>query len=37
MCYSVGVGFIWIMMIGLLFFSYVYLLNDKEGDEIKNI
>ena len=37
MRYSVGVGFTWITMIGPLSLSYAYPLNDKEGDETKNI
>lgn len=35
--YSVGVGFTWITMIGPLSLSYAYPLNDKAGDETKNI
>ena len=35
--YSVGVGFTWITMIGPLSLSYAYPLNDKQGDETKNI
>lgn len=35
--YSVGVGFTWITMIGPLSLSYAYPLNDKPGDETKNI
>ena len=37
MRYSVGVGFTWITMIGPLSLSYAYPLNDKSGDETKNI
>lgn len=37
MRYSVGVGFTWITMIGPLSLSYAYPLNDKDGDETKNI
>ena len=37
MRYSVGVGFTWITMIGPLSLSYAYPLNDKEGDDTKNI
>ncbi|OTG82506.1 outer membrane protein assembly factor BamA [Acinetobacter sp. ANC 4558] len=37
MRYSVGVGFTWITMIGPLSLSYAYPLNDKKGDETKNI
>ena len=37
MRYSVGEGFTWITMIGPLSLSYAYPLNDKEGDETKNI
>ena len=37
MRYSVGVGFTWITMIGPLSLSYAYPLNDKQGDETKNI
>ena len=35
--YSVGVGFTWITMIGPLSLSYAFPLNDKPGDETKNI
>ncbi|MFP6840756.1 MAG: outer membrane protein assembly factor BamA [Acinetobacter sp.] len=35
--YSVGVGFTWITMIGPLSLSYAYPLNDKAGDQTKNI
>lgn len=35
--YSVGVGFTWITMIGPLSLSYAYPINDKAGDETKNI
>lgn len=37
MRYSVGVGFTWITMIGPLSLSYAYPLNDKDGDDTKNI
>ncbi|WP_104511173.1 outer membrane protein assembly factor BamA [Acinetobacter indicus] len=37
MRYSVGVGFTWITMIGPLSLSYAYPLNEKPGDETKNI
>ncbi|MFW1754972.1 outer membrane protein assembly factor BamA [Acinetobacter wanghuae] len=37
MRYSVGAGFTWITMIGPLSLSYAYPLNDKPGDETKNI
>ena len=37
MRYSVGVGFTWITMIGPLSLSYAFPLNDKDGDETKNI
>ncbi len=37
MRYSVGVGFTWITMIGPLSLSYAYPLNDKQGDDTKNI
>ena len=37
MRYSVGVGFTWITMIGPLSLSYAYPLNEKEGDETKEI
>lgn len=37
MRYSVGVGFTWITMIGPLSLSYAFPLNDKPGDETKNI
>ena len=37
MRYSVGVGFTWITMIGPLSLSYAYPINDKPGDETKNI
>ena len=37
MRYSVGVGFTWITMIGPLSLSYAYPLNEKDGDETKNI
>ena len=37
MRYSVGVGFTWITMIGPLSLSFAYPLNDKDGDETKNI
>lgn len=37
MRYSVGLGFTWITMIGPLSLSYAYPLNDKAGDETKNI
>ena len=37
MRYSVGVGFTWITMIGPLSLSYAYPLNDKPGDQTKNI
>ena len=35
--YSVGVGFTWVTMIGPLSLSYAYPLNEKPGDETKNI
>ena len=35
--YSVGAGFTWITMIGPLSLSYAYPLNDKSGDNTKNI
>lgn len=35
--YSVGVGFTWITMIGPLSLSYAYPLNEKDGDDTKNI
>jgi outer membrane protein insertion porin family len=35
--YSVGVGFTWITMIGPLSLSYAFPLNEKDGDETKNI
>ncbi|MDV2438426.1 outer membrane protein assembly factor BamA [Acinetobacter gerneri] len=35
--YSVGVGFTWITMIGPLSLSYAFPLNDKQGDETKEI
>ncbi|SPL69007.1 outer membrane protein assembly factor BamA [Acinetobacter stercoris] len=35
--YSVGVGFTWITMIGPLSLSYAFPLNDKPGDETKEI
>ncbi len=35
--YSVGVGFTWITMIGPLSLSYAFPLNDKEGDQTKNV
>mgnify|MGYP002724026616 FL=1 len=35
--YSVGVGFTWITMIGPLSLSYAFPLNDKDGDETKEI
>ena len=37
MRYSVGVGFTWITMIGPLSLSYAFPLNDKPGDDTKNI
>ncbi len=37
MRYSVGVGFTWITMIGPLSLSYAFPLNDKQGDETKNV
>jgi len=37
MRYSVGAGFTWITMIGPLSLSYAYPLNDKTGDNTKNI
>lgn len=37
MRYSAGIGFTWITMIGPLSLSYAYPLNDKAGDETKNI
>jgi outer membrane protein insertion porin family len=37
MRYSVGAGFTWITMIGPLSLSYAYPLNDKSGDDTKNI
>ncbi len=37
MRYSVGLGFTWITMIGPLSLSYAYPLNDKDGDDTKNI
>ncbi len=37
MRYNVGAGFTWITMIGPLSLSYAYPLNDKPGDETKNI
>ncbi|MCA4798463.1 outer membrane protein assembly factor BamA [Acinetobacter towneri] len=37
MRYSVGVGFTWSTMIGPLSLSYAYPLNDKQGDDTKNI
>ena len=37
MRYSVGVGFTWITMIGPLSLSYAFPLNDKLGDETKNV
>ena len=37
MRYSVGVGFTWITMIGPLSLSYAYPLNEKDGDNTKNI
>ncbi|MBP2542894.1 outer membrane protein assembly factor BamA [Acinetobacter guillouiae] len=37
MRYSVGVGFTWITMIGPLSLSYAFPLNDKPGDQTKNI
>ena len=37
MRYSVGVGFTWITMIGPLSLSYAYPLNEKSGDQTKNI
>ncbi|MDO5541885.1 MAG: outer membrane protein assembly factor BamA [Acinetobacter sp.] len=37
MRYSVGVGFTWITMIGPLSLSYAYPLNEKQGDDTKNI
>ncbi|KAF1024863.1 MAG: Outer membrane protein assembly factor BamA [Acinetobacter bereziniae] len=37
MRYSVGVGFTWITMIGPLSLSYAYPLNEKPGDQTKNI
>ncbi|NNG76234.1 outer membrane protein assembly factor BamA [Acinetobacter sp. ANC 4277] len=37
MRYSVGAGFTWITMIGPLSLSYAYPLNDKAGDDTKNI
>ncbi|WP_214648535.1 outer membrane protein assembly factor BamA [Acinetobacter terrae] len=37
MRYSIGAGFTWITMIGPLSLSYAYPLNDKAGDDTKNI
>lgn len=37
MRYSVGAGFTWITMIGPLSLSYAYPLNEKDGDDTKNI
>ena len=37
MRYSVGVGFTWNTMIGPLSLSYAFPLNEKDGDETKNI
>lgn len=37
MRYSVGVGFTWITMIGPLSLSYAFPLNDKAGDETKEL
>ena len=37
MRYSVGAGFTWNTMIGPLSLSYAYPLNEKKGDETKNI
>lgn len=37
MRYSVGVGFTWITMIGPLSLSYAFPLNDKQGDETKEL
>ena len=37
MRYSVGAGFTWITMIGPLSLSYAFPLNDKAGDDTKNI
>lgn len=37
MRYSVGAGFTWITMIGPLSLSYAFPLNEKAGDETKNI
>ena len=37
MRYSAGVGLTWITMIGPLSLSYAFPLNEKEGDETKNI
>ncbi|MCJ8160665.1 outer membrane protein assembly factor BamA [Acinetobacter zhairhuonensis] len=37
MRYSVGVGFTWITMIGPLSLSYAFPLNDKPGDETKEL
>ncbi|WP_180176329.1 MULTISPECIES: outer membrane protein assembly factor BamA [unclassified Acinetobacter] len=37
MRYSVGAGFTWITMIGPLSLSYAYPLNEKDGDNTKNI
>ncbi|NNG81798.1 outer membrane protein assembly factor BamA [Acinetobacter sp. ANC 5378] len=37
MRYSVGAGFTWITMIGPLSLSYAYPLNEKSGDNTKNI
>ena len=37
MRYSVGAGFTWITMIGPLSLSYAFPLNEKSGDETKNI
>ena len=37
MRYSVGVGFTWITMIGPLSLSYAFPMNDKPGDETKEI
>lgn len=37
MRYSVGVGFTWITMIGPLSLSYAFPLNDKQGDQTKEL
>lgn len=37
MRYSVGAGFTWLTMIGPISLSYAYPLNEKDGDDTKNI